>query len=250
MNSRDVELLSAYLDGQLSTSDSARLEARLKSDLELRAIMDDLRASRGVLRALPRRGAPRNFTLTPKMAGIKPPEPRSYPAFRLATVLAALLFLASVAVNGLAPVASAPVALQAAPAYGYGGGAGGCASCTTQAEITQAPVGAPASTQAAAPLAPLPFAAMAPTETPATQDNSRKLNAPNAEIAPQPAPPALGQASGNSAMAGKAASRQSETPVPLGWEIGLGALALIFGFAAGSVRLNSERNFRARWNKK
>ena len=50
MNQRDVELLSAYLDGQLKPSDSARLESRLKSEPELVSVMDDLRAARNLLR--------------------------------------------------------------------------------------------------------------------------------------------------------------------------------------------------------
>ncbi len=53
MNFRDVELLSAYLDGQLNPSDANRLESRLSSDPDLRAVMDDLRAARGLLRQLP-----------------------------------------------------------------------------------------------------------------------------------------------------------------------------------------------------
>ena len=65
MNQRDLELLSSYLDGQLKPSDSARLEARLSSDADLRSVLDDLRAARGLLRQLPMRKAPRNFTLTP-----------------------------------------------------------------------------------------------------------------------------------------------------------------------------------------
>jgi anti-sigma factor RsiW len=88
MNRRDLELLSSYLDGQLKPSDSARLEARLASDPGLRAVLDDLRAARGLLRQLPMRKAPRNFTLTPKMVGKNPPLPRSYPAFRFVTALA------------------------------------------------------------------------------------------------------------------------------------------------------------------
>ena len=41
MNSHDLELLSAYLDGQLDPSDSARFESRLASDESLRTALDD-----------------------------------------------------------------------------------------------------------------------------------------------------------------------------------------------------------------
>ena len=88
MNRRDIELLSSYLDGQLKPSETARLESRLSTEPDLRAVLDDLRSARGLLRQLPLRKAPRNFTLTPKMVGKNPPLPSSYPAFRFVTALA------------------------------------------------------------------------------------------------------------------------------------------------------------------
>src|SRR6188474_327842 len=118
MNQRDVELLSAYLDGQLKPSDSARLESRLKSEPELVSVMDDLRAARNLLRRLPQRRAPRNFTLTPKMVGKNPPMPRAYPLLRLATTLATLLLFFTFGLNFLAPQ------LASAPVGGMGGGGG------------------------------------------------------------------------------------------------------------------------------
>src|SRR5215208_7251226 len=117
MNNRDLELLSSYLDGQLKPSDSARLEARLSADPNLRAVLDDLRASRGLLRQLPMRKAPRNFTLTPKMVGKNPPLPRAYPAFRFVSALATLLFCFTVGLNIFGTQMAAP-----GPNFGYGGG--------------------------------------------------------------------------------------------------------------------------------
>ncbi len=113
---RDVELLSAYLDGQLSTSESARLESRLQSDPTLRSVMEDLSQSRTLLRKLPQRRAPRNFTLTPEKAGVRPPLPRVFPVFRYASIFAGLLLAFSLAANTLVPLAAPP------PAYGMGGG--------------------------------------------------------------------------------------------------------------------------------
>lgn len=116
---RDVENLSAYLDGQLKPSERARLESRIKSDPQLASILNDLRQTRSLLRQLPQRRAPRNFTLTPKMVGHKPPLPRSYPAFRFATVLATLLLFFTFATNFMAP----RLVQTASPlAYGMGGG--------------------------------------------------------------------------------------------------------------------------------
>src|ERR1700690_2287181 len=175
MNFRDVELLSAYLDGRLGPSDSKQLESRLASDQNLQAVMDDLRTARGLLRHLPQRRVPHNFTLTPKMAGLKAPEPRVYPAFRFATVLAALLFIITFAVNGFAPIARPRLSAVQAPAIGLGGGCGNCG---------------PSESGTAAPEAPQAFSAIAPTEgLPATQDNSGNLTAPAAPIAPKAAAP-------------------------------------------------------------
>jgi anti-sigma factor RsiW len=219
----DVELLSAYLDGQLNPSDSARLESRLISDPQLRAVMDDLRAARRLLRRLPARRAPRNFTLTPRMAGLKAPEPRTYPLFRMATVLATFLFLASFAVNGLAPLAAPRLAAAPAPALGYGGGGGG----------PEAPQeSAPAATEAQT------FAAAAPTPTPAydlalapTAESNAKGLSPSAD------------------NAGPAESR-NEGPVSFAWQIALGGIAILCGLAAWLSRSNNERRFRGRWDRK
>src|SRR5215510_9926515 len=120
MNQRDLELLSSYLDGQLKPSDSARLEARLSREPSLRAVLDDLRSARGLLRQLPLRKAPRNFTLTPKMVGKNPPLPRAYPAFRFVSALATILLFFTLGLNFLAP----QIAPQA-PLYGMGGGGAG-----------------------------------------------------------------------------------------------------------------------------
>src|SRR5689334_3508611 len=116
MNQRDLELLSSYLDGQLKAAESTRLETRLKSDSELASALNDLRAARTLLRKLPQRRAPRNFTLTRKMVGQNPPLPRAYPFFRFATALATLLFIFSVGLNS---------ARTLRVGYGYGMGGGG-----------------------------------------------------------------------------------------------------------------------------
>jgi anti-sigma factor RsiW len=121
-NFREIEHLSAYLDGQLDTSELARIESRLNSDPELASILSDLRATRGILRKLPTRKAPRNFTLTRQMVGLKPPLPRTYPVFRFATVFASLLLMLSLTVNAMSPYVSfgAPSGV-----YGFGGGGEG-----------------------------------------------------------------------------------------------------------------------------
>ena len=236
MNFHDVELLSAYLDGRLNPAESAQLRSRLGSDAQIRAILDDLRTSRGLLRQLPQRRVPRNFTLTPKMAGLKAPVPRVYPSLRMATVLAALLFVITFAVNGMAPIAASRLAAAPAPAYGYGGGGGGggCSNCGP-AEA------GPAATQAPV----LPFSALAPTEIlPTTQDSTRSLGMATPELAPKAVPP--------SSVTNQSAkiSNNNEAPIPLIWQISIGILALICGVAAWYLRLRNEREFDKQWNKK
>lgn len=146
---RDVEKLSAYLDGQLKPSEIARLESRLKTDPELASILKDLRQTRGLLRRLPQRRAPRNFTLTPKMVGQKPPLPRTYPAFRFATVLATLLLFFTFATNFMAPLA------RTAPyPYGRGGGGGGEPETMMESLTEEPALEMPAMEEPAAPGTP------------------------------------------------------------------------------------------------
>ena len=66
---QDLLLLSAYLDGQISPSARAALEERLAADPALRALLEDLRATRTVLRAAPTLRPPRDFTLDPALYG-------------------------------------------------------------------------------------------------------------------------------------------------------------------------------------
>lgn len=65
---RDQELLSAYLDGQLSDADRNSVEQNLETRGEWRLMLDELDQTRRVLRRAPRYRAPRSFALTPEMA--------------------------------------------------------------------------------------------------------------------------------------------------------------------------------------
>ena len=147
---RDIEQLSAFLDGQLSQAKKTRLEARLKSDPALTAALEELRQTRNLLRQTPRRRVPRNFILTPKMAGIRPPVPRAVPVLSWASAIAVLLFIVSLGSNWLGQftlgaagpmMAAAPAADHARP--GYGGGL----PVATSAPATIAPALAVPATQ-------------------------------------------------------------------------------------------------------
>jgi len=185
MNQRDLELLSSYLDGQLSPSDSARLEARLSSDPKLRAVMDDLREARSLLRRLPSRKAPRNFTLTRKMVGQNPPMPRAYPAFRFVTTLATLLLFFTVGLNFLAP----QLASQA-PAFGMGGGGGETDTFAAQAPAMEAPAATEAPAAPSAELVPLPTATILAEESGRIAETPAGKNGVSEE-------PAVGAQAGN-----------------------------------------------------
>ncbi len=61
----DLELLSAYLDGELSDRDRQHVEQRLSEDAALRSALNDLRDTVALLQSLPRLKAPHDFTLDP-----------------------------------------------------------------------------------------------------------------------------------------------------------------------------------------
>jgi hypothetical protein len=91
LNSRDLILLSAYLDGELDPREKARVEALLQSNPEAKETFESLQKTRAVLRNAPLRKVPRNFTLS--AATVQQPR-RPYfliPALRFSSVLATLM---------------------------------------------------------------------------------------------------------------------------------------------------------------
>jgi anti-sigma factor RsiW len=207
-NFRDIEQLSSYLDGQLSPSESTRLESRIASDPELASAYNDIRAARSILRKLPSRKAPRNFTLTRQMVGLKPPLPRSYSFFRFSTAFATVLLMCTFATNLIAPnislgaSAPAPVAQES---YSVGGG-----PAATEAPMAAA---APALEMVIAPTGTLPAV---------SADSARIIETPMAEA---PMAKELGNASEAQDQPQGNAGRESI--VPVAWQIGLLAVGLI-----------------------
>jgi anti-sigma factor RsiW len=213
---RDIEQLSAYLDGQLSPSDFARLESRIFADPELDSVLSDLRLARGILRKLPARKAPRNFTLTRKMVGLKPPLPRTFSFFRFSTAFATFLLMLTFAANSILPRMSfgAGAPMMAQEAYGISGCDEPC-SPSAMAAATEAPV------------VPSMELAAAPTET--SEDTARVAETPAAKEA------------GNLSAAQDQPQVQSEAIIPSSWQIGLliiGLLsaALMFGLRQSAIR--------------
>ena len=164
ISARDWETLSAYLDDQLSPKERSQLAASLEVNQELRQSLEDMRRTRAALRSAPRLRAPRNFTLTPEMAGIRPgvrsstrPLPEIYPVLRLASVLATFFFLVifigsligrnvpSQSIS-MAPAQEQPIR----PPMGMGGGGGGGEGGEPEPEL-EAPAQAIAPQSEAAP---------------------------------------------------------------------------------------------------
>ena len=90
---RDLEALSAYLDGELTENERERIERLLEVDQDLQNWHEQLLRTRSVLRSTPQLRAPRNYFLIPEMVGQKEKRSRAFPFFRFASAFAALLLV-------------------------------------------------------------------------------------------------------------------------------------------------------------
>lgn len=125
ISTRDLEQLSAYLDSGLDVRERAALETRLKTDAVLSAGLEQLQSTRALVRRIPQRRAPRNFTLTPAMAGQRQAAAGRWNSFSLVSAMASLLLVVVLAgdlwANGtLAFGAAAPAAEEAPQALMVG----------------------------------------------------------------------------------------------------------------------------------
>ena len=240
---RDIETLSAYLDGQLDAAESARVESRIKADPELASVINDLRASRNILRRLPKRKAPRNFTLTRQMVGLKPPMPRNYSLLRFATVFAAILFMCSFSSNILTPMFSFGFGGAAAPAPALGMGGGGGDDSSMQAPAAEA---APMESSSAATEAPLMEAATEEAMSmdaatmevaPLATDGARVAETPTAKEGQEPSAEDQAQATANQPPA------ESEAP-PFNWTLFFLVLVILGGAAMFIIRQSALRKWR------
>jgi len=200
---RDLEHLSAYLDGQLSDSERKVLLRRLQREASLARALEELRGVREALRALPPVRLPRNFTLTAEMAGrARPPPSRGFVlawGSALATLALAVVAVTDLAGGGLIAARVAAPAMPAAElqmAPGFMAAPTGPeprAATDNQADQTT-PGGALArsgSTTETAGAAPLPQEkSSSPTATPAPAQASR-LSSP---FTPMPTPTAEDEA--------------------------------------------------------
>jgi hypothetical protein len=245
MKQRDIELLTSYLDGQLSSTDSARLESRLRTDPEMRSVLQDLRGARSLLRQLPMRKAPRNFTLTPKMVGKNPPLPRSYPVFKFVAALATILLFFTYGLNVLGPQLAAQPA-----AFGMGGGGAPDAFESTLATQAPAIAAAPAATEppaAATEAAAEPSVAMAPlsTATAAVEDSTRIMGTEVAKQSDTEAANAAGSGLAQEPPQAKAQPVPESTVSPV-WQWLLAGVALLSLFIMAVMRQRSVNRWRSK----
>ena len=99
LSTHDWEILSAYLDGELTSQEQSRLEHSLQQRIDLQQALDELRRTRIILRSAARVRAPRNFSLTPAMVGELKPSRKplfSFNALRLSSALASVLLVLTV----------------------------------------------------------------------------------------------------------------------------------------------------------
>jgi hypothetical protein len=98
ISTQEWELLSAYLDNQLTPSERLSLETKLHSSESLQTALEEMRRIRILLRSQPRLRAPRNFRLTAQMVGQRTTARRwASPAFGLASAFASLLLVVIIA---------------------------------------------------------------------------------------------------------------------------------------------------------
>lgn len=103
ISARDLELLSSYLDNQLSPSELKHLQARLVLEAELQAALQGLQRTKQILSALPAHPVPRNFIIP-----IEQKRPRFdiyqyFQAFRFSAIGAALVLMILLAVDFFLP---------------------------------------------------------------------------------------------------------------------------------------------------
>jgi hypothetical protein len=266
LSPQEIELLSAYLDHELDPAETARLESRLQVETELKDTLTELRKTRQVLRSLPLMRAPRNFTLTPAMAGVRKQERsrlRWFSTLRFSSALAGLLLVLVVLGDLLTGVTSLPVPVpgQVLSAQVESEGeaaqapAGPAAQLAQQATSEPTPVGqmriqalAPNTTaEENTPEAGTEFQAVTP-EAPAGGESSADTQAPGSTEAPVAPPFARGLGGGGGGGGGsEILPGEQPTPAPFltqaevrsgvrTLEVGLAIIAVVAALAAWWVR--------------
>jgi hypothetical protein len=196
ISAKDLELLSSYLDNQLSPSEKKYVELRLAADTDFQNILVGLRRTKTILKALPQRSVPRNFTIPPQEKKSRFDPFQYYRVFRFSSVAAVLGLVILLMMDFLLPglklgpiMAKQPVQVPAAavpiespteepkiifwstqPPYAAGRGGGG-------ADLQAGSAAAGAPSQTAEVPAILDRAKNAPSEPLATPQAEQSLQA-------------------------------------------------------------------------
>lgn len=116
LSPQEWQLLSAYLDNQVSPGERNQVEKQLAADAAFRQAAESLRQTRTVIRSMPMRRVPHNFTLTPDMVKARR-KWGLFPVLRLSSAFAAIASVVLFALQLLPGMmnAAAPAAAPAAP---------------------------------------------------------------------------------------------------------------------------------------
>jgi hypothetical protein len=130
LSHQDWIVISAYLDGQLSEAEIARVDSRRGADSQFHQAFVEIKHTRKLLRSLPAKRAPKNFTLSQQYAK-KPAKRWGMPSFLgLASISSALalvfvflgttVFMSSATRMAAPLTAAAPEMAMDAAAYATG----------------------------------------------------------------------------------------------------------------------------------
>ncbi len=188
LTTKDYILISAYLDGELSSSRRADVEKRLLADPDFKNALEELAYTKRLLKSMSQVRARRNFTLTPDKVKKTARPQRFQPVWGAVSAFSTLMLIVVFAFSQFAPkMAAMPAApmmtsaednavtaeklasgLTPTPmiilwnpqrAYGMGGGGGGDASSTTiKSGSTEAPLAAAPNSESAPSLSATPDA--------------------------------------------------------------------------------------------
>ena len=167
LNDADLELVSSYIDGEVTAEERTELEARLEREPALRAALDELRATTQLIRELPRMMPPRSFTIDP--ASARPRWAGAFGWLRFGSALAAVLLALTVTFDIIGSrgmgmtTSSAPQVMSDQSAGGAASSAATSAENSAPAAENSAPAAESGSTNAnnAAGLLPMPTSAPA-----------------------------------------------------------------------------------------
>ena len=91
---KDWQLLSNYLDRQLSNQEVLTIEKRLASEPQLQQALREMQQTRFLMQHAKKVSVPRSFTITPEMAAqIRPAKKPLFPFFSFASVIATIFLV-------------------------------------------------------------------------------------------------------------------------------------------------------------